>query len=196
MKPLFDSLPPPDLPLHLRWRCIKVPPGTHGPYMVAGPGWSGTGHYSGKRTMPCAAKLPGCRLECPLCRRAQRFVCYLPVFSLRATKQPQLVIQGAKRSHATFCTFKFGDIVSVVRGNADRDTPLFVGSKHSEPTVDTDKFRKRGPQDITRYLLHLWQWRELSESYGEVFYPSSRSLEIEAGLRSIEDDPPRSAESE
>lgn len=175
---------------------MKVPPGTHGPYMVAGPGWSGQGHFSGKRTLPCAKKLPGCTLECPLCRRPQRFVAYLPVFSLRATKQPQLVIQGAKRSHATFTQFKFGDIVAVVRGNADRDTALFVASRPDGPTLDLDKFKKRGPQDITRYLLHLWQWRDLTLSFGETFYPSSRSLEIEAGLRSIEDDPPRQFEEE
>jgi hypothetical protein len=194
MEPLFDSQPPPDLPDYLRWRCIKVPAGTHGPYMVAGPGWSGSVHYSGKRTLPCLRKLKGCKMDCPLCKRTERFACYLPTWSLTATKQPRIVFQGAKRTFATWKAFKFGDVVSVVKGNAERDTVLFVPSRATGPTLDMEKFRKKGEQDITRYLLHLWQWRDLSEHYGQPFYPSVRSLEIETGIRSVTDDPPREPE--
>lgn len=196
MEPLFESAPPPDLPPHLRWRTVKVPPGAHGPYMVAGSGWSGTTHYTGKRTVPCLRGLPRAKLECPYCKSVKRFACYLPFWNVGAVKQQMIVVQGAKRTQQTFSAFKVGDLINVVRGKAERDTPLIVAAKPSGPTCDLDKFRRRGPQDITRYLLHLWQWRELSEAFGELYYPSIRSVEIEAGIRTIADDPPRTFEEE
>lgn len=196
MEPLFSSAPPPDLPQHLRWRCVKVPKGINGPFLVAGPGWSGAAHYSAGRTLPCLKFLPGCRLSCPNCHKVRRFVCYLPLWSLKATKQSQVVIQGAKRTWQTFVSSKFGDMVNVIRGGNERDTPLIGECKLAEPTLDRSKFSRRGPQDLTRYLLHLWQWRELTESFGELFHASIRSLEIEDGTRSIVDDPPREFEAE
>lgn len=191
MEELFDSQPPPDLPMHLCWRCVKVTPGSHGPFMVAGAGWGGAAHYNGKRTLPCVAKLPKAKMECHLCKRVQRYAFYAPVFAVTALKQQMIVIQGAKRTEASFKLFKFGELVQVMRGKGERDTAVFVKGDHRGATLDLEKFRRRGPQVITPYLLHLWQWRELSEAYGQHYYPSVRSLEIEKGERKMEDDGPR-----
>lgn len=191
MEPVIPSNDPPDLPECLDWRTVKVPPGINGPFMVAGPAWHGEAHFVVKRTLPCPAKLRGCKLQCPYCHKVRRFACYVPLYSLKTVKNPRMVIQGAKRTLATFKAFKVGDLVNVVRGKLERDTPLFTAAGASAPTVDLDKFKRRGSFDVTPYLLHLWQWRELTESFGQLFRPSIHTIEIEAGMRSLEDDGPR-----
>lgn len=196
MEPIFPSAPAPDLPPHLRWRTIKVRPGIHSGYMLAGAPVGVICHFSGSRTLPCVAKLTNGQMSCPLCKKPKRFVCYVPLLSLTSKKNRQHVIQGAKRTHESCSGIAAGELVNVFRGNAERDTPVIQKATSAPIGVDLTTLRKKTPYDITRYLLHLWQWRELTERFGEHHFASARSLEIEDGKRTTADDPPREYEEE
>ena len=170
--PILPTAPPPQLPPHLRWRRVKVPPGINAGYMKAGPGWFGTCHFNGQVTKPCCAVLTDGQVECPWCKWTKRFTCYLPVFATSHTKQDRLVVQGAKRSWETWQELKFGALVNVVRGKGSRDTVLFTPAARGAITCDLSKLTCRGEQNIGGYLLHLWQWRPLTEFFKTDFIPS------------------------
>lgn len=185
MKPLKRS-PVPWRPECLRWRAVKVPAGIHRPYMKAGPGWEGIVHAvpDGKkaRTLPCVAVLTDGELACPNCKYAPRYGCYLPVYACGIGKQKNLVLQGAKRTWETWSAFKFGELLAVNRGKAERDTILFTGAEKETPRCDLRLWRDAGPADIDAYLLHLWQLKELCDWHGTDWHPSSKSLDEDRSL--------------
>lgn len=185
MKPLKRT-PAPRLPENLQWRTVKVPPGIHRPYMVAGPGWEGTTHAvpngTKTRTVACVAALTDGELHCENCKFAPRYSCYLPVYALADSKQKKIVLQGAKRTWATWQGFAFGDGICVCRGKAERDTILTATTKLDDVRVNLTVLKSAGPQDIDAYLLHLWQLKDLCEWHGTEWHPSAKSLD---GDRSI-----------
>jgi len=188
MKPLKRSSAP-WLPEPLRWRTVKVTPGTHQPYMVAGPGWEGIVHHTGTkgRTVPCVAELTSGELHCENCKYGKRYGCYLPVFTCMGGKQTQIVLQGAKRTYQTWSVFKPGELVAVCRGKAERDTILFTPAGKTAPTVDLSVLRAKCPVDIDAYLLHLWQDRTLAEWQGAEWHPSCRTLDNDRSLWVLKD---------
>lgn len=196
MEPLFPSQAPQSLPEHLRWRTIRLKAGTLGPVMLAGPPVGVYTHHPSTRTVPCLRTLPGCSLQCPWCRFSKRFSVWVPVFDFNARKQTQLVVLGGKRTYESIAAAAPGTLVTVTRGEKDRDTPLFRPAPEQRLSTSAAKFIGVCPVDITRYLLHLWQWRELTEHFGEQFYPSIATTEIETGLRKMDHDGPRAAHNE
>lgn len=180
MKPLKRTVAP-ILPPELCWRTVKVPAGMHGPFMVAGPGWYGTCHHTGKKgkTTPCVNVMTAGELKCENCKYEKRFVCYVPLFACNGGRQIELVVQGAKRTYETFCQFPFGTLVTVTKGKRERDTILFTGAAKSAPTGNLSALKARGVQDIDGYLLHLWQNKALCDYQEAPWYPSVRSAEAE-----------------
>lgn len=180
MKPLKRT-PAPFRPEQLRWRTVKVPPGIHKPYMVAGVGWEGTVHVvpNGRRvrTVACAVALTEGELPCAFCKYVPRYGCYLPLYSCGIGKQKNLVVQGAKRTWETWRAFKFGDLVAVNKGKLERDTILFCSAEKEAPRCDLRAWRDAGEQNIDEYLLHLWQVKELCDWHEVKWHPSSKSLD-------------------
>ncbi len=185
MKPL-KRISAPRLPEELQWRTVKVPAGLHRPYMVAGVGWEGTTHAvpngTRTRTVACAAALTDGEVACEFCKYAPRYSCYLPLYALAQSKQKKLVVQGAKRTWATWQSFRFGDFVCINRGKAERDTILFSMTKGDDARVNVTALKEPGPQDIDAYLLHLWQIKELCEWHGTEWHPSAKSIDGDRSL--------------
>jgi hypothetical protein len=196
MEPLFSSQAPQELPPYLRWRTIKVRTGTHGPLVLAGPPQGLTTHHPAGRTVPCAARLPGCSIVCPWCRFTKRFTCYVPLFDPSQRKQDRIVVMGGKRTWESVAGMQPGSLVCMLRGSGERDTTLFRPWNEAVHPAVHHRWVKQCPQDITRYLLHLWQWRELTESFKAEWFPSITTEEIEAGIRGIRPTAPRDAHGE
>jgi hypothetical protein len=194
MKELPGSQPPQSLPAELNWRRLKVPPGIHGPFILAAEAFGCQTHHPLKRTLPCFTKLPGCTLPCPFCGFPIRHTTYVALIDPKNKKHPRFVVQGGKRTWESLQGIEPGTVVSFGRGNADRDTLLFTPTNElSIQSHKLDLWRVQLPLDFRPYLFHLWQWRELSEHFGLAFYPSIRTLEIEKGIRPLNQDGPARA---
>lgn len=196
MEPLIPSTPPVELPACLNWRTIKVKPGMTGPLILAGPVAGFYTHHPADRTLPCLKRMPRCSLPCPWCRFPTRFTSYTPVIDPNAKKRKKLVVQGGKRTYESVVNGTPGQTVGTARGDGETDTVFFrAWPEQLHPSV-VNRFRDDIPTDITMYLLHLWQWRDLTEHYGQQFYPSILTQEIEMGLDKRRTIKPREAHGE
>lgn len=194
MKDLPESQPPKSLPPELSWRRLKVPPGIHGPFILAAQPFGCQTHHPNKRTLPCFTVMPGCTLECPFCSFPLRFTCYVPLIAPKDKKQPRIVVQGGKRTWESLQGIEPGSVVSFARGTEERATILFAASNElAVQAYKLDLWRAQLPLDFRPYLFHLWQWRELSEHFGLAFYPSIRTQEIQKGIKGVEYDGPARA---
>ena len=181
------STPPFDLPEDLSWRRVKVGVGVSGPYILAGPVIGLYTHHPGERTIPCLARLPHCTLPCPYCRFQLRYTSYTPVIDPSVRRQQNIVIQGGKRTYQSIVGGSAGQTWQVARGSGETDTPLFRPADPQLASWAAGKWHKGFPFDVSRYLLHLWQWRDLTEHMGHQFYPSLRTQELEQATQRLKD---------
>lgn len=121
-----------------------------------------------------------------------RFSCWVPVIDVQQPKQPRIVVQGGKRTFNSLQGCKPGDVVSLVRGTAERDTCLFsLLAPDSIDILHRKKWSAKIPFDIRPYLFHLWQLRDLSSAFGLQFFASIHTEEIEAKIRTLDEDEQR-----
>lgn len=191
MPELPASQPPRELPPHLNFRRVKVPPGVHGPYILAAAPFGCRTHHPLNRTMPCFTRLPGCTLPCPFCKFVVRDSTYVALIDPKNKRFPRFVIQGGKRTFNSLEGIEPGAVVMMGRGKEDRATIIF--SPTNELAIPEHKrllWRAQIPMEFRPYLFHMWQWRELSEHFGLPFYTSIRTEQIEKGTRALSDDGP------
>lgn len=193
---LPDSSPPQSLPPELNWRRVKVKPGLKNfPFILAGKPFGCDTHHPRHRTIPCFTKLPGCTLPCPYCKWQRRYTCWVPVIDPSNRKQPRMVVQGGRRTWLSVEGLEAGSVVAVSRGDKERDTPIFItAADDTFNRLTLLKWRAELPAEIRPWCFHLWQLRDLSTHFGVPFFPSIRTEEIERGLSTPEQDPPRVAD--
>jgi hypothetical protein len=192
---LPPSQPPEDLPDTLQWKRIKVQAGIKRAMVLAGEPFGVLTHHPQTRTLPCFTAISGGNLRCPFCTYAKRFTVWVPILDFDDKKNPRKVVQGGRKTWHTLATYKPGDVVRIARGDGERDTITFHrAEEHELDKARLTLWRAKLPFDIRPYLFHLWQLRVVNKHFGIPFTPSLRTLEIEAGIRTIEEDEKREAD--
>lgn len=175
MEPLFGSTPPQSLPPHLRWHVPDKPGEWCGKGLLY-PGGAVTlrTHRVGRRTWPCLNQWPALGRECPHCDRSTRSTTWVPVVSCSSPNQ-KLVFMGGETTWKSVERMEHGIIVECHFAKTLRPTLVF--GKHSIQIGVGALSRAaeevgRGRCDITRWLLHYWQWSDLSKWYNELYRES------------------------
>lgn len=176
MEPLFEGREPrPDVP-YLNWHVYDPSEFIGKPMLLAGQVIGLTCHRVGKRTIPCLGEFPRFGRECPHCERPQRFTTWVPLMEARHPYR-LVVIMGAKTTWESVKQMKRGQVVEPHWGLTLKRTPIFrreVTQLGVGQLNETAKKEVPLRGDITRWLLHYWQWQWLTEQFGEVFRESVR----------------------
>lgn len=192
---LPSSQPPEALPETLLWKHIKVKAGVKRAMVLAGAPFGCLTHHPQTRTLPCYTAISNGTLRCPFCTYSKRFTVWVPILDFEDKKNPRKVVQGGRKTWSTLEAFKPGDVLRMARGEGERDTLTF--HKAEEHEVDKARlvlWRTKLPMDVRPYLFHLWQLRVLNKHFDIAFTPSLRTLEIEAGIRTLEEDEKKNAD--
>lgn len=184
-KPLFESVHDEPKPPELRWRIAKDEEVRSQPLVLAGKPIALYTHRVGRRTLPCMKSLPMLAWECPHCERSAQKKCWVPIININMNPHaPELrVIMGATTLEASVQKVKPGTLIAVKKVLHLKPTwAVFEEGDQSMQAVALGLIGKYVPErgDITRWLLHYWQWPELTRAFGEVYRLSlSRKLHEE-----------------
>lgn len=175
---ILQSSEPVELPECLKWRYRKVGECMlRGPFMLASTPKGFETHHPVKRTLPCFKFLKGCTLECPFCRWKRQYTTYVPLLDLAEPKHFRIVVSGGKKTFEDVRNLAVGTLVGYSRGKAQRDTLRIRPWPEQSDAYDVKRWERKCIEDISPYLLHLWQIRELTEHFGQTYYPSLRIIE-------------------
>lgn len=175
-----DPLPTPDT--H-HWTYVRCTPCIGaGPFMLGAPAWACETHHVGDRSVPCFRELPGCGLTCPMCPRRCQWTTYVPLIDMRDAGLKRIVHTGGTKTWSDTRSLAVGTLVALARGPSQTDTLRVKPYSGSGATILEPVARAKCMSDITPYLLHLWQLRELTEHFGQRF--------IRARGRRAKDTPP------
>lgn len=169
MKPLFGSSDPTPLSPELRW---FIPPRdglTLKPMILAGAAVGLHTHRVGFRTLPCLHQWPDLGLECPHCERSRRFTCWVPVVPIHDADK-QWVVMGGLNTYQSVKKFERGHLVECVNAKVIKPTLIFRSFNHPMSVVGINRASEKwNPYfgDITRWLLHYWQWPALTTCFNE-----------------------------
>lgn len=177
MDPLFGSRDPRPTAPHMAWRIHDTSEYVGKPMLLAGKVIGLNCHRVGRRTLPCLTEFPKLGRDCPHCERPLRYTTWVPLMD---TRRPYslVVIMGAKTTHESIQFLKPGQVIEPHWGLTLKRTPIFrrevtqigVGQLND---IAKNEVPLRG--DITRWLLHYWQWPALSQWFGEKYQESVRS---------------------
>jgi len=174
MQPLFGSFRPNLLPPHLRWH---IPPSKDlvgKPLLLAGRPVALPTHRVGRRTWPCLCAFPALARECPHCERTRRITVWVPLLNISG-QMTKIVLTGGSHTDDSIQKIKAGTVVECHYARVIRATLVF----HQAPCqlgvktfAEAGKMMDEDKGDITRWLLHYWQWPELTEWFGEQHHDS------------------------
>lgn len=166
--PQGEPLPTPDT--H-HWTYRRAQAGIlMGPYLIGAPSWGCETHHIGDRSIPCYAELPNCKLPCPHCPKRCQWTQYVPLIDCTGAKPERIVITGGTKTRGDTLPLRPGAAVKLSRGPGQTDTVRVSVWPVGEPCKVPLTAAGLCMVDITPYLLHLWQQRELTEHYGQRFY--------------------------
>ena len=168
---------PKELPDNLRWHIPKPAEYDDHELLIAGPPISLHTHFTGEKTVPCPKYIEGCSVPCPRCKSVLRFTVYVPCYTTLAPAGKKLVVMGAKRTLKSLTPIAVGTVVKYTKEKKDRGTITFFKHNPSASGTQLASLRKHTPADISAYLFHIWQWRELTEWAGYEFIPSLKAQE-------------------
>lgn len=163
-----EPLPTPETH-HWTYEKVRTCIGT-GPFMIGAPSWGCETHHSNDRSVPCYRELHGCTLTCPRCPQRCQWTHYVPLIDCRDAKLPRIVHTGGTKTRADTINLSVGTLVRLTRGPHQTDTLRVSLWPTDLSTALAPVARARCMDDITPYLLHLWQMRELTEHFGQRFY--------------------------
>jgi hypothetical protein len=163
----------PVLPNHLKWRCDTVDPGESVTGILAGPMQVIATHWNGKQSKPCCRVITGGALNCPCSFQPMsiRTYGYVPLLT---EKMERVVVVVSATVGYTIRDVKPGRVLRFTRPKKAK-RPLVVNLVN-ETEVNETWLKKVKPAcifDITEYLLHLWQIRELTEHFGFEYRPAT-----------------------
>lgn len=173
---ILSSSDPTALPENLQWRYEPLKAGTHGPLMLAAPPLGFECHHPLKRTVPCLALLKGCTLPCPWCRYKRQWTTYVPFLDLSRSKLFKLVLTGGKKTFEDVKGLPVGCLIYAIRGANVKDTIRIRPYPEPIHQAQLAQWSRRCIDDISPYLFHLWQYRELTEHFRQKYYPSLRVM--------------------
>jgi len=158
-----------EIPDPLRWRVVPIGQGEHLDGWYAGPVVTVAVHWIRKRSFPCCRLLTDGAMKC-VCEtdpKSVRIIGYVPVI---AKDRERFVVIVSAAVAKRFDNIKPGAPIRLARPNAKK-RPLFVSLLPDEQlgAEQTKRIRPACIHDITPYLLHLWQSRELSDHFGQQF---------------------------
>lgn len=182
-KPLFSSVSIEPVPPELRWRIATPAELINRPLVLAGKPITLYTHRVGRRTLPCLKSLPLLRMECPHCERSRNPKCWAPVFdaeTFSATMHLR-IIMGAGTLDAAVKGIFPGDNIEAFRARQLKPTWCVKLADYHVPVAFNQQLidnyiPERG--DITRWLLHYWQWPEVTRGFGEVYRESIKRKQI------------------
>lgn len=170
MLPLFSSSEPVQLPPHLGWHVPERAADYAGkPLMLAGKPIALWTHRVGRRTWPCLNQWPNLGVECPHCDRTRRTTCWVPVLCVHPPRRI-LCIMGGETTYESIKPHKVGTIVEFHYARVIRSTIVFKReTTQLGQLIHKQLMAEEVPAsgDITRWLLHYWQWPYLTALYGE-----------------------------
>jgi len=178
-KPLFHSVETEPTPPELRWRIAKPADVVGKAYALAGKPISLYTHRVGRRTLPCLRSFPALAIECPHCERSRALKCWCPVVPLDLEQTPPKlhVLMGATTLADSLRFIKNATPINI--GRALTLKPTWIVRPRDDKELEAvavslcaNYVPERG--DITRWLLHYWQWPTLSAAFGERFRESIR----------------------
>lgn len=183
---VIEQAEPLPTPESHRWVYQRVKPCIGaGPYMIGAPSWGCETHHSNGRSVPCYRELPGCSLTCPRCPQRCQWTQYVPLIDCTDAKLPRVVFTGGTKTRADTIALAVGTLVRITRGPNQTDTLRVSLWPTDKPAALSPLARARCMSDITPYLLHLWQLRELTEHFGQRFIRARgrREREIPPGRK-------------
>lgn len=151
----------PDAPLEplepgLRWRCVKLEPGTTLRGFLCGKMKPVECHWVNESSKPCRLKITSGRLTC-YCQtepHSLRTIAYVPI---ETREREQLVVIVPKTTAMTVKTFGQGDVLEFMRGKRDKSPTRVRTVLPEEMGIQRHQvIAKEAPRDISKYLLHLW----------------------------------------
>lgn len=162
---MFESARPQPRPAHLSWSYRRIPPGGTLRGFVAGPLVGVHVHWSAS-SKPCRKKLTGGLLDCPFCSAElrARWLGYLPLFE-HTGKRMVVTISETLGDRAS--ALLFGTDVEFYRTNGARDPLRIRHPSDYSRSATPASLSKTGPQDIRRWLVHLWQDRDLAAFFAQ-----------------------------
>jgi len=171
MQPLFESCVFETLPPELHWQVPRDTDVLGKTLFLAGKPVALVTHRVGYRTWPCLNALPKLGRECPHCDRSRRKTVWVPVCTVVAPYQ-KLVIMGGEATFNSINKIPPHTLVECHLAKVIRPTKVFnrvtlnIGIKVAE-SVAKELHVDKG--DITRWLLHYWQWPDLTRWFGEAY---------------------------
>lgn len=178
-RPLFQGVETEPKPPNLRWRIAKDEEIKGQPLVMAGEAIPLYTHRVGKRTLPCLRSLPMLKMECPHCERSRNLKCWVPIINLNMNlSAPELrVVMGANTLAESAKGVKRGTIIAIKKVLHLKPTwCIFPEADQTMQVIGMGLTAKYVPErgDITRWLLHYWQWPEITRAFGEVYRESQR----------------------
>lgn len=171
MEPLFGSCVFETLPPELHWSIPRDDEVLGKTLFLAGPPIALVTHRVGKRTWPCLHALPKVGRECPHCDRSRRKTVWVPVVTCQPPYQ-KLVLMGGEATMNSVIRIPPRTLVTCHLAKVIKATKVFarcslqLGVKTFELMAEQLQ-ADRG--DITRWLLHYWQWPDLTRWFGEAY---------------------------
>lgn len=178
---ILQAVDPLELPESHDWHYTPIAACVNrGPYLIGAPPLGFDTHHPFRKTLPCYRSLRGCTLTCPRCRFKLAYTCYVPLLDLSQCRKFRIVITGAKKTWGDVKDLPVGTVVYLNRGKLTLDTIRVRADGSKLDPLQEKVWLKRCQDDISPYLFHLWQLRELTEHFGQTYYPSRRVLENDA----------------
>lgn len=175
---ILQPVEPMELPESHDWHYEKIGPCVNrGPYMLGAPPLAFETHHPYRKTIPCYRFLKGCTLQCPRCRFQRQYTCYVPLLDVSNPRRCRIVVSGGKKTWSDVRELQPGTVVYLNRGKLTLDTIRVKATGDKLEPVQEKVWRGRIQPDLSPYLFHLWQIRELTEHFGQTYYPSKRVAE-------------------
>lgn len=177
MKPLFPSTPLKSKDPDLAWHIDPPKEFLGQSLLLAGKAVGLYTHRVGQRTWPCLYQWPRLGRECPHCERATRFTCWVPVVPFGKPNQRSVITGGENTWKSVEC-LEPRIAVEIHMVKVIRLTPVFFKHKLQIGLAIIDRVAESlhgNTGDITRWLLHYWQWSDLTKWFGEAYRESNRN---------------------
>lgn len=192
---MFRSKRPTPLPGHLRWKYIPIRPEESIQCWLIGPLVGTECHHVGP-SKPCRRRMSDGALECPLCdeHKPVRWYGYVPILT---RDREQRVVIVSSSVEPVIAALGHAAPVSIARPKGSRQA-LRVRQILPEElgTIAHENVRRRKPEDITPWLLHLWRDRVFAAWCGRQLVPTAKELLAAEGEPAPPPCPPPAAEAE
>lgn len=180
MQPLFESSDPCSLPSHLQWYIPDPKEHTGKPLLLCGKPVGLYTHRVGRRTWPCLTQFKKLGRECPHCERSRRFTTWVPCLTISLPRK-KIVLMGGEHTWKSVKAIEKNTLVTAHYAKMLKPTLVFAKDQTQLGKLQMEAAaREEIPEkgDITRWLLHYWQWAALTLWFGEAYRESLKTRHL------------------